>query len=84
VNDGICSAIEAGEKVLKTVTKETFKKKPLEGPTIELLVDNEDVFSLICMLCAQNEKRLAAALAVTTRFPAKARWTHCYCCIEIV
>jgi hypothetical protein len=64
VNDGICSAIEAGEKVLKTATKETTKKKFLEGPTIELLVDNEDVFSLICMLRAQNEKRLAAALAL--------------------
>ena len=64
VNDGICSAIEAGEKLLKTATKKTTKKKPLEGPTIELLVDNEDVFSLICMLRAQNEKRLAAALAL--------------------
>jgi hypothetical protein len=64
VNDGICSAIEAGEKYLKTATKKTTKKKPVEGPTIELLVDNEDVFSLICMLRAQNEKRLAAALAL--------------------
>jgi hypothetical protein len=35
-----------------------------DGPTIEVLVDNEDVFSLICMLRAPNEKKVAAAHAL--------------------
>ena len=65
LNDGICSAIEAGEQALKRVAEpSSSRKKSLEGPTIELLVENEDIFSLICMLRAQNEKRLAAALAL--------------------
>ena len=36
----------------------------MEGPTIDVLVQNEDIFSLICMLRAPNEKRLQAALAL--------------------
>lgn len=66
VNDGICSAIDAGKEAMKRVKERTKKKKSksMQGPTIELLVENEDVFSLICMLRAPNEKRLAAALAL--------------------
>jgi len=65
VNDGICSAIETGKDTVKR-EKELAKKKKkkVDGPTIDLLVDNEDVFSLICMLRAPNEKRLQAALAL--------------------
>lgn len=66
VNDGICSAIDAGNEALKRekVVQQKKKKKSVEGPTIELLVENEDVFSLICMLRAPNEKRTAAAMAL--------------------
>ncbi|KAL3922924.1 MAG: hypothetical protein SGILL_001946 [Bacillariaceae sp.] len=63
VNDGICSAIEAGNDALKK-EKAKGRKKSMEGPTIEVLVQNEDIFSLICMLRAPNEKRLQAALAL--------------------
>ena len=60
----INDAIETGKRSLKRA-KESSKSKPQsEGPTIELLVQNQDVFSLTCMLRAQNEKRLAAALAL--------------------
>jgi len=48
----------------KSTAPKKKKSTRNEGPTIELLVENEDVFSLICMLRAQNEKRLAAALAL--------------------
>lgn len=64
VNDGICSAINAAHEALKKEKERTKKKKPMEGPTIEVLVENEDVFSLICMLRAPNEKRVLAALAL--------------------
>jgi hypothetical protein len=64
VNDKICSAIEAGNEALKREKSSSKKKKAIEGPTIDLLVENKDVFSLICMLRAPNEKRLAAALAL--------------------
>jgi hypothetical protein len=63
VNDGICMAIEAGKDVLKK-EKASMGRKTMEGPTIDVLVQNEDVFSLICMLRAPNEKRLQAALAL--------------------
>ena len=60
----INDAIDTGKRSLKRA-KESSKSKPQsEGPTIELLVQNQDVFSLTCMLRAQNEKRLAAALAL--------------------
>ena len=64
VNDGICTAIEVGTAALKRAKEKKKKKKKVEGPTIELLVENEDVFSLICMLRAANEKRMEAALAL--------------------
>lgn len=64
VNDGILKAINAAHDVLKREKQKSKKKKSMEGPTIELLVENEDVFSLICMLRAPNEKRSAAALAL--------------------
>jgi hypothetical protein len=66
VNDGICSAIDAGKEAMKREKEKSKKKKAMEGPTIELLVQNQDVFSLICMLRAPNEKRLAAAVALMT------------------
>ena len=65
VNDGICTAIDAGNEALKKEkAQQKKKKKSVDGPTIVLLVENEDVFSLICMLRAPNEKRTAAALAL--------------------
>lgn len=65
VNDEICSAIDAGNQALEREKGQSKKKKkPMDGPTIQLLVDNEDIFSLICMLRAPNEKRAAAALAL--------------------
>ena len=64
LSDDICSAIEAGEKALKREEEKTQKTKVAEGPTIELLEANRDVFSLICMLRAANEKRMLAALAL--------------------
>jgi len=64
VNDGICTAIELGTSAVKRAKERMKKKKKVEGPTIELLVENEDVFSLICMLRAANEKRLEAAIAL--------------------
>ena len=64
MNDEICIAIEAGKDALKLKMERTKKKKTAEGPTIELLEKNRDVFSLICMLRAPNEKRMQAALAL--------------------
>lgn len=64
LSDEICAAIEAGEDALKCEKERTKKKKVAEGPTIELLEENRDVFSLICMLRAPNEKRMQAALAL--------------------
>ena len=64
LSDEICAAIEAGEEALKCEEERTKKKKVAEGPTIELLEANRDVFSLICMLRAANEKRMLAALAL--------------------
>lgn len=63
-NDELVSAINAGKEALQREKKKKQKQKVLEGPTIELLVENEDVFSLICMLRAPTEKRLSAALAL--------------------
>ena len=63
VNDGICSAIEAGNDALKR-ERTSRRRSSMEGPTIDVLVQNEDIFSLICMLRAPNEKRLQAALAL--------------------
>ena len=63
LNDEICTAIEAAKDTLKK-HKEKGKKRAVEGPTIDVLVENQDVFSLICMLRAPNEKRLQAALAL--------------------
>lgn len=64
VNDELLSAVNAGKEALKREKKKKQKQKVLDGPTIELLVQNEDVFSLICMLRAPTEKRLSAALAL--------------------
>jgi len=64
VNDELVSAVNAGKEALKREKKKKQKQKVLDGPTIELLVQNEDVFSLICMLRAPTEKRLSAALAL--------------------
>jgi hypothetical protein len=64
LNDSICSAIEAGKNALKREKERAKKKKIMDGPTIDLLVENEDVFSLICMLRAPDEKRLQSALAL--------------------
>jgi hypothetical protein len=45
--------------------EENGKKWAVEGPTIiDVLVENQDVFSLICMLGAPNKKRLQASLAL--------------------
>jgi hypothetical protein len=63
-NDALVLAINAGKEPLKREKKKKQKQKVLDGPTIELLVQNEDVFSLICMLRAPTEKRLSAALAL--------------------
>ncbi len=66
VNDEICVAINAGNQALereKMLSKKK-KKKSMDGPAIQLLVENEDIFSLICMLRASNEKRIQAALAL--------------------
>jgi SPRY domain len=65
VNDEICTAIEAGKTVLKR-EKGKGETKSFDGPTIEVLVENQDIFSLICMLRVTNEKRLQAALALMT------------------
>jgi hypothetical protein len=64
LNDAICSAIEAARNALKRDKERTRKKQITDGPTIGLLVENQDVFSLICMLRAPNEKRLQSALAL--------------------
>jgi len=64
VNDEICAAMEAGKDALKREKERKKLKKLVEGPTIELLEENKDVFSLICMLRAPNEKRMQAALAL--------------------
>jgi uncharacterized membrane protein YbaN (DUF454 family) len=64
ISEEICAAIDAGEDALKLERERTKKKKVAEGPTIELLEENRDVFSLICMLRAPNEKRMQAALAL--------------------
>jgi hypothetical protein len=61
VNDNICSAIVAGKAVLKRGKE---KEKVVDGPTIQVLVENQDIFSLICMLRATNVNRLQAALAL--------------------
>ncbi|KAG7364310.1 NACHT domain containing protein [Nitzschia inconspicua] len=62
VNDTICSAIEAGKSVLKRDRGK--KKKFFDGPTVDVLVENQDIFSLICTLRATGEQRLRAALAL--------------------
>lgn len=70
VNDRLCSAIDAGKVALERSTNTTAQRKASprsnsdDGPSIELLVENEDVFSLICMLRAPNDKKIAAALAL--------------------
>jgi len=65
LNDRLCSAIENGKAVLKKSKPPLERKRSIEDdPTIELLVDNEDVFSLICMLRASNEKKISAAFAL--------------------
>jgi hypothetical protein len=67
VNDGICSAIEAGNEAMKRAkvqVKQDRKKNSSAGPTIGLLAENEDIFSLICMLRAPNDKRVEAAFAL--------------------
>ncbi len=64
LSDEICAAIEAGEEALKHEKERTKKNKDADGPTIELLEANRDVFSLICMLRAANDKRMLAALAL--------------------
>lgn len=63
-NDELVAALKAGNEALKKERKMKEKHNFLDGPTIELLVQNEDVFSLICMLRAPTEKRLYAALAL--------------------
>ena len=65
LNDRLCSAIESGKTALKK-TKPPLERKisTEDGPTIELLVDNEDVFSLICFLRASHEKKVSAAFAL--------------------
>jgi hypothetical protein len=64
ISDEICAAIQAGEDALEREKERTKKKKIAEGPTIELLEENRDVFSLICMLRAPSEKRMQAAMAL--------------------
>lgn len=64
VNEELLNAIAKGKEIYKSEKKKRKKKKAIEGPSIELLVVNEDVFSLICMLRAPSEKRLAASLAL--------------------
>jgi hypothetical protein len=65
VNDRLCSAIENGKTALERSKPQLERRRSTEdGPTIELLVDNEDVFSLICMLRASNEKKVLAAFAL--------------------
>ena len=64
LSDEIASAIDAGNEALKCEEERTKKKMAAEGPTIELLKANRDVFSLICMLRAASEKRMLAALAL--------------------
>lgn len=64
ISDEICAAIEAGEDALEREKERTKKKKVAEGPTIKLLEENRDVFSLICMLRAPSEKRMQAAMAL--------------------
>eukprot|EP00934_Nitzschia_sp_Nitz4_P002509 Nitzschia sp. Nitz4//scaffold39_size137210//43905//51277//NITZ4_003195-RA/size137210-augustus-gene-0.188-mRNA-1//-1//CDS//3329550371//2499//frame0 len=63
VNDGICSAIDAANEALKQAPKKQAPEDD-EGPAINVLVENEDVFSLICMLRANNERQTIAALAL--------------------
>ena len=64
INDGICNAIENGKDALKRIKEKKKKNRSVEGPTIDVLVQNQDVFSLICMLRAPSEKKMAAALAL--------------------
>eukprot|EP00980_Cylindrotheca_fusiformis_P029822 scaffold23911_cov127-Cylindrotheca_fusiformis.AAC.2 len=63
-NDELVAAIDLGNDALKREKRKKQKQKVIDGPTIELLVQNEDVFSLICMLRAPTEKKLSAALAL--------------------
>ena len=64
LNEEILAAMEAGKDTLKREKERTKRKKAAEGPTIDILEENKDVFSLICMLRAPNEKRMQAALAL--------------------
>lgn len=64
LSDEIASALDAGNEALRCEEERTKKKMAAEGPTIELLKTNRDVFSLICMLRAATEKRMLAALAL--------------------
>ncbi len=64
LSDEICAAIEAGEEALTHEKEQTKNNKDADCPTIDLLEVNRDVFSLICMLRAANDKRMLAALAL--------------------
>ena len=68
LNDGIVSAIDAGEKALKNKVPQppqpARQKSSVEEPSIDLLVENEDIFSLICMLRSSDGRKLASALAL--------------------
>eukprot|EP00536_Pseudo-nitzschia_multiseries_P005081 jgi/Psemu1/318558/estExt_fgenesh1_pm.C_920001 len=64
LNEEILTAMEAGKVALKREKERIKRTKVAEGPTIYFLEENKDVFSLICMLRAPNEKRMQAALAL--------------------
>ena len=64
VNDTICSAINAGNEALKRTRPKPQKNNSSEGPTIKVLVENEDIFSLICMLRAPSDKRMESAISL--------------------
>lgn len=63
MNNFILDAIESGERIASDNQKPAPKKR--NNLDVEDLVENKDIFSLICMLrVQQNEKSLDAALAL--------------------
>jgi hypothetical protein len=74
VNASLLDSIKVAEGLLERrkrvaplpvppVTK-PFHPKPHPGPGLDVLVQTRDIFSLICMLRAQGDKRLESSLAL--------------------
>ena len=65
VNDMLLTAIEVGQEYKKQFQKKPASSKKNDSLAIASLVAKKDIFSLICMLRAQDEnQRLEAALAL--------------------